>query len=952
MNRKLLNGLLLVAASCAAVGTFTSCKDNVSDLEKQVANEYSSLEKRVAALEGDVTQLKEDLATAKKNLGDQIDELGKKMGKDLGDMEEKLQKQIDELAKKPHLSTEDVKKIFNDMFTPLTAEDIKAMGFVTSKELEDALSKIASCAVDCVQLEKDVRALEKLYEALEGRVGELEKKLEEAGLSEKEVQDLIDAALISVVSDLEQVKKDIQDFQASISEIEGINESIEGINSSIDLINEQLTNMDADIKKGIEAYNYIDTNKSKLDVLLGLAEDLSDKLGQIDGLQEGLDRLIAETTEMRNQIEDLESKIGDVESTLTEKLNNLEENLGNQINELNSTWTANFEELSKKVDANATAIAALETKVNDLFGQLNRRLNSLITSIITQGTYNPLFGTFSLPIGVQSNMLVNYTGQNDHGPYKFPSHENKASYDNEPMMTPADENWLEMSGNFRPMNIEDGQLFYNGLDDHTEDLYLGKIFTTINPNNINFAGQDLSLVNSRDEDAHVKLHLKKSNELLDFGYTRANNGFYEADALVPATRENFDKIMLRVDDNLKEAAKELLKDRSRSTVFGLMKGVYDQISGILPAYGLKAAWEVDGKEYAVYSNYNIAATTFRPLSYSFLYGKSIDHRLPIIDALSESLINIDPSKYKFEFGSINLDGVTVNLGFTFKDFSLTYDGKLNVEGYVYDVNDPTKVIGTIQAEVTNMNDFLADLNEQLNGQLDFWNTELAEKFDSAITSLMSQIQERIDNMMADMEGEINGKLEQMITDIQNEVNNRVGQYLDKFNNFISKYNELAKKINNVLADPNHYLQLTMLYNSRNNGIHFLSNNIKRPTVFRNAGGDAVTLYPTSYTAEVLAPAYRKFIGCTNVYKLDEQGNVIASAQGRDLNGQSVPTERLDEALIALNNSGEMNQVFKGVQRRFAFPMNNVVTGVVYELVYTAVDYHGTTSTAKFYFTVK
>ncbi|MDE6843070.1 MAG: hypothetical protein K2J24_06045 [Muribaculaceae bacterium] len=950
MNRKLLNGLLLVAASCAAVGTFTSCKDVESDLRNEFSNQDAALEKRIAALEGDVATLQEDLATAKKNLSDQISELGTKMGKDLSDLDKKLQDQIDELAKKPHLSTEDVKNIFNDMFTEhLTYDDIKAMGFLTSADLEkystteelekiiadkiaEALEGISSCAVDCVQLEKDVRDLESLYEALSGRIDKLEEALGDAGLSKEEVEALINAATASIITDLENVKNDIQNFQTSIGDVTS---DIEGINSSIENLNSQLTNMDADIRKGIEAYNYIETNKLKLEVLLGLADSLSDKLDQIDGIQEGLDKLTDETIpDMLSQIETLETKIGNVESDLTEKLNNLDTNLGNQISELNSTWTANFEDLSKKVNANAAAITALESKVNDLFNQLSTRLNALITSIITQGTYNPLFGTFSLPIGVQSNMLVNYTGQNDHGGYRFPSYNTFATYDNEPMLTQADENMLKLSGNFGDVEIGEGDLLYNDLDDQPGKLYLGKIFTTINPNNVDFGGQTLPLVNSRDEAAPVELRLKKSNELLDFGYTRANNGFYEADALVPATRDNFDKIMLRVDDNLKESAKELLKDRSRATVLGLMKGVYDQLSGILPAYGLKAAWEVDGTEYATYSAYNIAATTFRPLSYSFLHDKSIGKRLPIIDALSESLINIDASKYKFNIPDFNLSGVSANLNFTFDNITLDADANLVINAYV-DI-DGTQY--PVEGTVDGLDDFLADINNSLNSQIAGWNEDLHTAFDEAIANLIEDLQKDINATMADMRAEINGKLEQMITDIQNEVNNRVGQYLDKFNNFISKYNELAKKINNVLANPNHYLQLTMAYNS-GNGIHFLSNNINRPTQFVIAGGDVAELYPTSYTGEVLAPAYKKFIGCTNVIKDGK------SAQEGD--------PEMQAALKRINSLGNMNQVFKGVQRRYGLPIpSDVVKGATYELVYTAVDYHGTTSTAKFYFTVK
>lgn len=975
MNRKLLNGLLLVAASCASVGTFTSCKDNMDDVIAEMNVQDEALRKRIQDLETTVDNLQKAVDACHQECTDKLADLLRRMGmaedaikalqgKD-GELDQRITN-LEELVAEMNrggMSEEEFNNNVTDIVTNIlksgqyvTEEDLK--DYITAEELQDALKDLVGCTCDLTELRKQVNDLDTLVHTWLTADGQLTDNAKTIikGLIQGELQTIntLLGNLAGLVGD-----SDLATWLANLNtEVNNAKTDITNIKNDITSIQGVLGNATAqDIANAIAAGNYILNNQTKLDLLLSFADGLQANIDQIWINKANIDQILIDlgvltgTTipEMQGEIQNIYNLLGADQlapgQTIMDVINQNKLDTDAAISQLNDdilSLASDLLDLTQKVENNATAIAALESKVDTLFGQLNARINALITGIITQNCYNPLFGTFSLPIGVQSNMLVNYFGRSEHATYQFPNYGSNETYDNElGVLTQADMNMLLASGNFKPVTIQDGAVLYNELEQYPGQIFLGKTFVTINPNNVNFEGQTMPLVDSRDEATPLVLKMRKSNEQLTFGYTRADNGFYEADAVMPATTENIDKIALKIDDNLKSAAKDLLKDpKSRSNIFALMKGVYDQISGMLPAYGLKAGWRVNGQDYAVYSNYNIAATTFRPLSFSTLYTFSTDRRLPILDPFNQSFIELDPSKYGFHFDHIDLSGITSTLDFTLDGVELEYNGKLTVSGTVEvtTVNGVEKVPFETEVDPADVNEMLATIQEQINGMISGWDKNLHEAFEKAMKDLTAQIQDDVNKMLDDMEANINQSLKDMITDIQNEVNHNVNSYLGKFNRFIDLYNKVAKRLNRVLADPNHYMQPTMAYNA-GEGVHFLSNNIKKPTVFRLAGGDAATLYPTTYNGEVLSPCYKKFIACTNVI-MDGK-----SAQEGDAT--------LMAALKDINNLGQMNQVFNGIQRRFALPVpTNAVKGATYEILYVGVDYHGTTSARKFYFTVK
>ena len=128
---------------------------------------------------------------------------------------------------------------------------------------------------------------------------------------------------------------------------------------------------------------------------------------------------------------------------------------------------------------------------------------------------------------------------------------------------------------------------------------------------------------------------------------------------------------------------------------------------------------------------------------------------------------------------------------------------------------------------------------------------------------------------------------------------------------------------------------------KNNSLYLLSN-VPYAT-------DAVTsgtnITFTSYTAELLAPAYKKWVAVTNVWNTSEDavkdkvgGQIVASAQNGDAT--------LKAALADANNGENMNRIVFGTTRNGK--LGTLQSGKVYEISYSAVDFHGKVAARKFY----
>ena len=586
-----------------------------------------------------------------------------------------------------------------------------------------------------------------------------------------------------------------------------------------------------------------------------------------------------------------------------------------------------------------TRVAAVEKSVKDLAAQLDAmtgKLNHLITSIEIQQVKNPVFGKMNLPLDVNSKMLVSYFGEASN--VNFPPVNSSATeYNNNLVISAADQNLLGISTeNFNGyLGAEDG------------NLKLGSVYMTVNPAGVDLEGAKFEMVNSQGVASSVKLsELVKSDEVLKFGFGgRAADptlpSLYVADATLPVA--DIDKIKLTLGGNFESEVEDLLKNHTLSDLAQVAKLIYGQFNNKIEATGVKAGWEykqaildeegnptgeTETIKDATFSEFGLAATTFKPLSYKFLYGrhfKPLPTISPIEDFTLDSKLTITMPEFNFNFDD-------VNLGFSFGDITVSLAGAeiiVNIpETTVYD--DENNPIGYIKPDPIHVKDFSqleAQISASISSSLQAQDEKINEAFKKAIGEVAKKINSQINTEMDKLKTNIETQFNNIVTEIQNKVNG----YLGTVNNYIDKANSFLNRINRFIEDPNHYLQVTMLYSANDGAFHQVSNSSVAPTTLELNGGDGITLHPTSYTYDMIAPSFKKYVAVTKVYD----------------NKTGVTNEALTKA--ANDKAGLLNTVFPGNYTDVALKLTK---GYTYEIVYSSLDYHGVTSTRKFYIMVK
>lgn len=923
MKKKFTYGLLLLATIGFSSNVFTSCKDNDEDIQ-------TVMNKNDQALKDLIDQLKRAQEECKQSCSDKFQDILNKLG-DKADAAtlSKLQSDFDALLERIGETgkTWTEQEIRNMILEYCNYDYIKKLGFLTADDLKDINISITNINNQLNQvfgeggLKDQITTLQNNYNTLSGNYEQLIKDLEAGkyGLTEQDVKDIVEKAygtqIQTIITNITNLQTLVGEHSTALSELK----------TTVGSLDTRLTKAEKD---AVDALTQANLNSAAIGAWVEMFPNST---------------ITEEIKALQTKDEDLQRQLN-TQSEKDKELEGLIQALDQKLDTHLAQYAIDLEALKNRVTACETAIEEIKTELQKLT-QLEERLNSLITGMIVQGVYNPLFGTFSLPIGVQSNMLVNYYGFSDKPDFSFPSTQQIATVDNEPELTADEYEVLQASG-LVPETIANGAVLIE-----EGNANLGKLFVTINPNNVDFTNGDLTLVNSQDENCTVKLkNLRRSDEVLTFGYSArsAQNGFYEADAYLEPNLEAIDPVKVQIDQRLKTAMKDILSDgRSglRANALNLMKALYDQINGMLPAYGLKAAWNVNGVDYATYSNYNIAATTFRPLSYSFMNGQSINHKFPVIDPISQTIFDLsdklDDFKFDFSDVTVNLDGKDITLDFEIAPIELKYDGTLSavVKGDVID--ESGQKIGTVEAkgEVSqeDMDKFLANIEDEFNNKIGTWNESLNKAFRDAIDQMLTKVDSAVEDLLAQMQNKINDKIEDLVTEIQDEINGKVGNYVGKFNNFIERYNSIARRLNSMLEDPNHYMQPAIFYRGSSARDFLLSANPANPTVLVNDGGDGFMLYATSLNAEIVAPSYKKVVAVTNVID-NATGKSAANAKAQ---------------CATINKSTEwLAQVCPGHQKRFAIPTRDMKPGYTYEILYTSVDYHGVTATCRYYVTMR
>lgn len=585
------------------------------------------------------------------------------------------------------------------------------------------------------------------------------------------------------------------------------------------------------------------------------------------------------------------------------------------------TLQSELEKFQSQIDDLASKLETLNTEINTKFGLIQNSLNKYVSSVLIQGTDNPVFGSFAFPANITSNVLAAYYG--DVKDLRFPTDDTYNYVDATNALTAADLKELGVTAA--------NQFFYNGrvvghlqADGNVAAGNAGTLYVTVNPNTVNAEGATPVLVNSQDAQSGVMLsELKKSDKVLNFGYTRAaNNGFYEAAATVtPGVVENVSPRISYSDlSGLKDKVKEAVnavRNKGNVDVTGLIYSVYSISSNILDAQAVKFPWsdtDIYGNtvERATYSQYSLAATAVHPLSYGFAYGLHYDE-FPGINKIEDIIGGIFD---KIEDAIPNVDVDDLNIHIEIEDF----------------VFDPVELEdGSVVVNV--------DILDEETGKHYTQTIDITDKVEEAVNEALGSAAGDVSAYIKDVVDQLNEQVAQIndiidqLRDI-NEIGNKLDEIEDKIYDYLSKgENLLLKFVNNA----NNLLQPMMLAKTADSYV-VLSRSASAPTKFSASSmtSDGIILRPTSYSAEVLAPAFKKFVGVANVYKDGK------SAQGGDANCQA--------ALKAANSSSEgFCTVQEGDWNKAQFKVSSQYKkGYVYEIVYTAADYSGKIVVKRFY----
>ena len=706
-------------------------------------------------------------------------------------------------------------------------------------------------------------------------------------------------------ADIEELKKAIEDLQKKYIELDerltAVEKKAADLYTLYTTLNTQVNFNTEDIKN---LYNLIEN--IKIDY-----PDLKDYVthSELETVRQELINLI---TKAQNLAQDAWDLAKDNEQRITD----LEKDFKDYVDK-NDKRVKDIEDRLKIVE---DKLAALETTVNNL---KNDVLKKMITGIVIQGTESPVIGYFNTPLDVRSQILAAYYGETTKA-VKFPVKTNTEDLVDASMAFTARN--MEVMGGFDQTTIPAGR-FVSQVDG-AEEGNAGTLYLTVNPNTVDFVGVTLDMETSKGTASPIKLSpLAYSDRELTFGYTRsADNGFYEAKATLAVG--DIDAAKMKIDyTTLEDEAKDVIKNKDKASVLTFGAALMNSVKDVMPAYGVKASWTdaTEGTTHNVFSEYGLATTAIKPLSYAFL--KDFNANLPgedklqeiagqIIDKISDKLkLNLpDFSKYdpNIIIKDIVIDptnpNVTVTIQGTLKDadgndlYILVTDGHYRY--YMKDETDPWVYnldLGQWQSVDWNLVESVSLNIEDVN----LYNTikYVADQINARYGST-SPLADLLNDVIAI--GDLSTTISDALTDVKSELNKLISRAYNKLNSFFSKA-------------PNAALQPILIAKTGDNA-RLLSRSKYNPT---KASG-SLTLYPTSYSLELLAPAYKKFVAVTDVWNAD--GTEAAASVGQAANGENMKKVIDSEKSCTLNGQA----------------------GYIYEVSYSAVDYHGKVTTKRFY----
>lgn len=563
-------------------------------------------------------------------------------------------------------------------------------------------------------------------------------------------------------------------------------------------------------------------------------------------------------------------------------------------------WVKYFEDADAAL---AEDIASLKKDVNNILALVQQQ----VTGIEIQGTVNPIYGTFSYPVGVQSNILATYYGETEV-PVFFPAGDGEdADY------------WVGSTPAILTSELEaigaPVQKIGDGILMNENNGNAGWIYLTVNPSDVVMDGKEFTLRTSDNQVSKVVLSpLASCTDQLKWGFKRAAenspNGFYAATATIK--KENVKDVALSFDmQSLKPQVKAIMNDWSSATAADIAKlglAVMNAMQADLPRLGVQAQWKdtLGWKNYV--SKYELAAFSARPVGYDFLYNQSF--ATPIIK-IKDKIIAKEKAISQ-EFIKEIADAIKIQIGLP------TTSGNVKVVGNnVYIVMPANSVNITGNATYTIPVGAFGTAPNIPSSAYPISATVSASNPDEIeldITSVFNAIKNGIEQSIAGIDDKAAG--------IVNKVLNKV----------INVENKVFGKVISVAQNPNRYIQPALIARSEQFGYFYPSRTHVAPTQIKK--GTKIMFYPTTLTGEVVAPAFKKYIAVSGAWDINDMSKT-----------QDAKT---------FNTGDVMNKVIDGNSYNMLTPFEYTIdapAGTVLEIIYETLGYNGKVAGKKYYIEV-
>lgn len=589
------------------------------------------------------------------------------------------------------------------------------------------------------------------------------------------------------------------ELESRLSTAEG---EIDALQSTVESQGQTITSQGNDISA------LKDSASTHAQQIASLKSDLSDVKDDVSNLTSDFGDLKVRVNNVADSVSNHEGRIVILEGkyeTLNSKISVVDSTVTVMNTKLGTLAEITVPALQSRVDSTANALNNLTSRVD----RIEKILKEMVTGLAVRSVESPVIGSLILPVDVQANILAAYYGQT-LADLNFPTAKLEGSIDPTDAIALWNSTESKSNADYYGATSKTNAFFAEASD----TLYstAGTVYLNIIPSTVDFTGKNIQLVNSQNEETSgLELSpVQPSDKVLTFGYSRAEgNQLYASEATV----KDLNKAKFVISESAQEAVAQLQNAKTNGINYkNLATQLQSAMTNLGEVYKVQAAWsdtDANGVEtpHFVTSEANIGAYAVKPLSFETMKGQTLG--LTGIPSIDEIIEKID-GKVDAAMTRVIVDGdnTYVRIYFTIGD----------------------GIASALSAAGASEGDYLDDV------------TVAGKEYPAYLSS--DDDKAYINYPFSDIKNQISAKL----SAAENT----------KAADFYTKAQTLANKVISYVNNPNALLQPVVLYANNEGGFSTLSENQNiRTELTKDA--DVLTIYPTTLTTELLAPAYKKYV---------------------------------------------------------------------------------------------